>query len=261
MLKESHFWAKHISQKVLWLAHMQCLCVCVTCTHSCMFQDRTQWECKCKAINLQANTPKGWTVMLGLLQNPWKNSRKGKEKIIWLKSAEFGFFDWKMSGKCALCIEIVGTSRTRWRVYAEVKVRNAPREELTSLTRDVYQSHTQYVLLSRRAAETFRVQHRSRVRIKRTDVSKRPIRGALRPDPDLLRNSHSSTPQVSPSLSLYSSNMCTHKHTQTHSHRADSVCVSWHELTNQYEQCWRGWKGLIVGLNALIILMSRDEGA
>lgn len=88
-----------------------------------------------------------------------------------------------------------------------------------------------------------------------------PIRGALHPDPDLLRNSHSSTPQVSLSRSLYSSNMCTHKHTQTQSNRADSVCISWHELTNQFEQCWRGWKGHVVSRNAFILLMSTDQGA
>lgn len=99
--------------------------------------------------------------------------------------------------------------------------------------------------------------------IKRTDLSKAlvcPIRGALCPDLELLRNSHSSTPLSQGSLSTYSSSV--RKYAQTHTNnRADSVCVSWHELTNQFEQRWWGWKGLIVRLNVLIILISTDRGA
>lgn len=33
------------------------------------------------AINLQANTPKGWMVMLDSLQNPWKKSGKGFAEV------------------------------------------------------------------------------------------------------------------------------------------------------------------------------------
>lgn len=103
----------------------------------------------------------------------------------------------------------------------------------------------------------------SRLTIKRTDVSQLlvcPIRRALCPDPDLLslllRNSHSSTPQVSLSTPL----TYVHTNTQTRSNRADSVHVSWRELTNQSEQCWRGWMGIFVSLNAFFMLISTDQG-
>lgn len=84
-----------------------------------------------------------------------------------------------------------------------------------------------------------------------------PIRAALRPDPNLLRNSHSSTPQVSLSLST-TSNICAHKHTAT-----EQTLSAFPHMNSQIssQRRWQVSKELIVSLNALIMLISTDQGA
>lgn len=63
-----------------------------------------------------------------------------------------------------------------------------------------------------------------------------PIRRALRPDPDLQRNSHSSTPQVSLSLQ--------HMYTQTHTNTQQQSWLCLRFLTWTHKSVWAVLTGL-----------------